>query len=135
MMVCLRCNKLSSDSERCSKCGTSLKTLESQRLRGWIAFGAAGFLAVFIAVIWIWVNHLFAANDVTDPGALAFLGKVNVAFGLIVIAGIIGMFNGWLMARTGRRNTVLVVALLLCFVAALCIAGAASSAYHPAQGA
>ncbi|HYL27202.1 MAG TPA: hypothetical protein VEW74_05155 [Candidatus Nitrosotalea sp.] len=105
--------------------------MASQKIRGWVALGAAAFLAIFMAAIWFWVNRLFAANAVTDPGALQFLGKVNIAFGLIVIAGIIGMVNGWIMAQTGRPKTLLVVALLICFVIALVIAGMASSAYHP----
>jgi hypothetical protein len=133
MMICARCNQISGDSDRCPKCGTRLKTLQSQKTRGWLALGAAAVLAVFMAAVWVWVDKLFAADGVTDPGALAFLGKINVAFGLVVIAGILGAINGWMMAHSGRRNTPLVVGLLICFVAALVIAGTASSAYHPSQ--
>jgi len=132
MMICVRCGRESGEGGKCPNCGAQLKTLGSQKIRGWVAFGAAAFLAIFMAAIWIWVNHLFSASAVSDTGALQFLGKVNVAFGLIVIAGILGMINGWIMAQTGRPKTLLVVALLVCFVVALVIAGMASSAYHPA---
>lgn len=135
VMICTRCNRPSNDAERCAKCGTRLKTFESQKSRGWLALGAALFLALFMGAIWIWIDRLFAANGVSDPAALTYLGRINVAFALVVVSGILGTINGWMMAHSGRRNTPLIVALLACFIAALFIAGSASSSYHPAAAA
>jgi hypothetical protein len=106
-------------------CDVNLKT------RGWLALGASVVLAVFMAAIWIWIDRLFAEQGVTDAAAAQFLGRMNVAFALVVISGILGAINGWMMTRSGKRNTPLIVALLGCFVAALVIAWSASSAYHP----
>jgi hypothetical protein len=131
-MICTRCNKLSTDADRCSKCNTRLKTLKSQQRRGWVALGAGGFLVVFMAAIAIWVDRLFAAQGMAqgDVAAAQFLGRINVAFALVIVAGILGIVNGWLMAHSGRRNLWLVVALVIAFVSALFIAGSASGGYH-----
>jgi ribosomal protein L40E len=130
--ICTRCNKLSSDAETCSTCGTQLRTLASQKLRGWFALGAGAFLAIFMAAIWIWIDRLFAAQGIAarDVSAAQFLGRINVAFALILVAGVLGVINGWSMAHSGRRNLWLLVALLVAFVSALVIAGFASSSYR-----
>ncbi len=132
-MVCTRCNQLSNESERCARCDGKLTTLESAKRRGWWAFGAGVFLAIFMGGVWLWVDRLLSQAGVLerDPSAAAFMGKMNVAFALVVIAGLLGTANGWLQARTGRRNYVLVLLLVIAFVSALIIAGTASSAYHP----
>lgn len=104
------------------------------KTRGWIALGASVVLAVFMAAIWLWIDRLFADHGITDAGALQFLSRMNVAFALVVVSGILGAINGWVMTRSGKRYTPLVVALLACFVAALVVAWSASSAYHPAVG-
>jgi uncharacterized membrane protein len=131
-MICTRCNKLSRDTERCSTCGTQLKTQASQKLRGWFALGAAAFLAIFMVAIWIWIDRLFAAEGIVarDAAAAQFLRRINVAFALIVVAGALGAINGWSMAHSGRRNLWLLVALLVAFVSGLAIAGFASSSYR-----
>jgi hypothetical protein len=130
-MICMRCNRMSGDAERCSKCGSRLRTLESQKTRGWVALGAAMFLAVFMSAVWVWVDRAFAAQGVTDAAATQFLGRMNVAFALVVLSGILGTANGWRMAHSGLRNTPLIVAMLSSFVAALVVAGSASAGYHP----
>jgi hypothetical protein len=131
-MICTRCNKLSGDRETCSTCGTPLKTLHGQQLRGWFALGAGAFLAIFVAAIWIAIDRSFAAQGVAgrNVAAAQFLGRINVAFALIVVAGVLGAINGWSMAHSGRRNLWLLVALLVVFVGALVIAGIASSSYR-----
>lgn len=131
-MICTRCNKPSNDRERCSTCGAQLKTLSSQQLRGWFALGAGAVLAIFMAAIWIAIDRAFAAEGIAarDVAAAEFLGRINVAFGLIVVAGVLGVINGWSMAHAGRRNLWLLIALLVAFVSALVIAGYASSSYH-----
>lgn len=131
-MICTRCNKLSSDHDRCSVCGAQLKTLSSQKLRGWFALGAGAFLAIFMAAIWITIDRAFAAQGVAtrDVAAAQFLNRINVAFALIVVAGVLGVINGWSMAHSGRRNLWLLVALLAAFLSALVIAGFASSSYR-----
>ena len=52
-MFCPRCNKPSGDTDKCTTCGTRLKTLESAKRRGWVVFGAGVFLVVFVSAIWI----------------------------------------------------------------------------------
>lgn len=128
-MICTRCNKLSTDVDRCSKCGARLQTLQSARLRGWVALGAGAFLVVFMAAIWIWIDNLFSVRGIaaTDESAAQFLGRINVAFALVVLAGVLGVINGWMMAHSGRRNLPLIVSLVLAFAAAVFIAAGASS--------
>jgi hypothetical protein len=130
-MICTRCNQLSTDAGRCSKCGARLQTLQSAKLRGWLALGAGAFLVVFMAAIWIWIDRLFASRGIaaTDASAAQFLERINVAFALVVLAGILGVVNGWLMAHSGRRNLPLIVSLIVAFAAAVFIAAGASSGY------
>ena len=103
------------------------------KLRGRLAMGAGAFLVVFIAAIWIWIDRLFATRGIaaSDPGAAQFLGKINVAFALVVVAGVLGVLNGWVMARSGRRNVALIVGLVVAFAAAVFLAAVASSGYRP----
>jgi hypothetical protein len=94
--------------------------------RGWVAFGAGIFLVIFAAAIWIWVDRLLLANGPADAATAQFAGKLNVAFGLIAVSGILGTINGWIMAHSGKRNSALIVAMVLIFVSALFIAYNAS---------
>lgn len=132
-MICPRCNKRRNDAGRCSTCGTQLKTLASQQRRGWIALGAGAFLALFMAGIWVWIDRLFAGNGIAlrDPAAAQFLARMNVVCALVVLSGLFGVASGWVMARTGRRNYPLMVAMLLVFVAALFLGFTASNGYQP----
>ncbi len=130
-MVCQRCNGLGADAETCSKCGTRLATRQSQERRGWVSFGASVFLIVFMSAIWIWVDGLLAANARTDAALAQFEGRLNVAFALVVVAGAFGAANGWLMARSGIRNRVLIFGLVIVFVSALFVACGATGVYHP----
>jgi hypothetical protein len=132
-MICARCNKASDEHDRCSTCGTPLKTLASQQRRGWLAFGAGAFLAIFIAAIGTWVDRLFTASGAPqrDAAAAQFLGRLNVVFALVVIAGLLGCANGWLMVRSGRRNFPLMLGMVAVFAAALFLGFTASNGYHP----
>ena len=78
--------------------------MSALKQRGWLALGAGAFLAVFMAAIWIWVDRIFAAQGIVqrDAAAAQFLGRLNVAFALVVVAGALGVVNGWNMAHTGR---------------------------------
>jgi len=96
------------------------------KTRGWVAFGAGVFLVIFAAAIWIWVDRLLLANGPADQATAQFAGKLNVAFGLIVISGILGTINGWVMAHSGQRNRALIVAMVLIFISAVFIAYNAS---------
>ena len=127
-MFCPRCNKPSSDSEKCTTCGTRLKTLESAKRRGWAAFGAGVFLVVFVSAIWIWVDRLVAGK--IAPGAAGFIGRLNVVFVLIVFCGALGMFNGWGQAHCGRTNRAIAFGILVVFAVALFLAYAASNAFN-----
>ncbi len=132
-MICTRCNGPSSEAENCPKCGTRLKTLQSRQRRGWVAFGAGLFLVIFMTPVWIWVDVLLAGNGLAqrDAATAQFEGRINVAFGLVVVAGALGAINGWLMARTGVRNRALVFGLIVVFISALIVAYTASSGYRP----
>ncbi len=104
----------------------------NQRRRGWVAFGSGLLLVIFMGAVALWVDRLLSANGLLqrDPTAAQFFGKMNVAFGLVIVAGVLGIFNGWSMAHSGRRNTALVFALVVAFVAALFVACSASSMYR-----
>jgi magnesium-transporting ATPase (P-type) len=129
-MFCPRCNKPSGDTEKCTTCGTRLKTLESAKRRGWVAVGAGVFLVVFVSAVWIWVARLMAGQ--TAQGAAGFIGRLNVVFALIVLCGALGMFNGWFQAHSGRTNRAIAFAILVVFAIALFLAYAASKAYSAA---
>jgi len=97
------------------------------KTRGWVAFGAGVFLIGFAAAIWMWVDRLLlTSNGLQDPAGAQLAGRLNVAFGLLVVSGILGTINGWIMAQTGKRNTGLIVAMVLSFAVALFVAYNAS---------
>jgi hypothetical protein len=50
-----------------------------------------------------------------------------VAFALVILAGLLGIASGWLMARSGRRNRILIYTLVAVFAAAIFIAAGAST--------
>jgi MFS family permease len=130
-MICTRCNKASGDVDKCSTCGTRLSTLKSQQRRGWTALGAGAFLVVFMSAVWIWVDRLLIGGDYQrDATTASFTGKINVAFALVVVAGVFGVINGRLMVQSGRRNRVLLFGLVIAFVSALFVACSASNMYH-----
>ena len=62
-----------------------------------------------------------------DPAEATFLGKLNVAFGLILAAGVLGTVNGWRMAKSGRRSVALIFGMIVCFAAGLVVAVGASN--------
>ncbi len=132
-MICTRCNALRAGDDRCATCGARLQTLSSAKFRGWLALGAGAFLVVFMVSIWIWIDRLFATRGIaqSDVGAAQFLGKINVAFALVVVSGVLGIVNGWIMAHSGRRNLALIVGLVVAFAAAVFLAAGASSGYRP----
>ena len=99
------------------------------KTRGWVAFGAGVFLVGFAAAIWVWVDRLLATNGPQDVAAAQLAGRLNVAFGLLVISGVLGTINGWIMAHTGKRNTALIVAMVVIFATALFVAYNASSSH------
>jgi hypothetical protein len=127
-MFCPRCNKPSSDTDKCTTCGTRLKTLESSKRRGWVAFGAGVFLVVFVSAVGLWVDRLMAGQ--TAPGVAGFTGRLNVVFVLIVLCGFLGMFNGWRQAHCGRTNRVIAFGILIVFAIALYLAYTASNAVN-----
>jgi hypothetical protein len=128
-MFCARCNKPSSDTGKCSTCGTRLKTLESAKRRGWIGFGAGVFLVIFPTAIAIWIDRLMSGQ--AAPGTAGFIGRLNVAFVLIALSGALGMINGWLQGHSGRTNRAIVIATVVVFALAFFLAYTASSAYNP----
>jgi uncharacterized membrane protein len=128
--VCTRCNQAGSDVDKCAKCGTRVQPLERVKRRGWVAFGAGVFLAVLSGAVWVWVNRLLA-SQAADPATAQFLGRMNLAFGLVLVSGLLGIANGWMMAHTGRRNRPLIFGLVIAFVIAFFVALSASQGYQP----
>lgn len=129
-MFCPRCNNASSDTDKCATCGSRLKTLESARRRGWVAFAAGVFLVIFVSAIWIWVDRLMAAQSAA--AAAQFVGRLNLAFALIVLSGVLGIVNGWFQGHSGRTNRAIVFGILIVFAIALFLAYTASKAYNAA---
>lgn len=95
--------------------------LEKGRKRGRLALYAGIFLVVFVCAVWIWLDRLFATNagSFSDPASLRLIGHLNVAFGLLEVAGAIGIVNGAMTSRSGRPNVALVVILVILAIAAL----------------
>ena len=87
-------------------------------------------MMLFVIGIWIWVDLLLSGGASRDSAEAAFLGKLNVAFGLIFIAGALGTLNGWRMAKTGHRSVALIVTMLVAFGAGLLVAFNASNGFQ-----
>lgn len=106
--------------------------IESERRRrGWVALSGGVLLVLLIVAVWIWIHRLLGSSPQYDEAAAQFLGKMNVAFGLIVLSGLLGMANGWIMAHSGRRNGLIEVGIVVAFGAGLIVAVLASGGYHP----
>ncbi len=131
-MICTRCRRPGGEAESCPTCGTRLKTLQGEQRRGWVAFGAGLFLIGVMIPIWIWVDVLVARNGLAqrDVATAQYEGRINVAFALVVVAGVLGTINGWLMTRTGFRSRALVFGLVIVVISALVVAYSASSGYR-----
>jgi hypothetical protein len=85
--------------------------------RGLIALFAGSFIVLLVGAVWIWVDRLVAGGTaVADPSDLQVLGKLNAAFPLILVAGILVIANGWLMLRTGKSNSALAWAVIVVFL-------------------
>ncbi|HEY4433004.1 MAG TPA: hypothetical protein VGM99_01270 [Candidatus Cybelea sp.] len=128
-MICARCNQLRSESDMCSTCGARLQSLDSAKRRGWVALSAGAFMVVFVGAAWLWVDRTMAAQGVSTPDVATakFLGRIHISFALVVVAGLLGIANGWLMVQSGRRNRVLIFTLVAVFVAAVFFAASAST--------
>jgi len=83
-----------------------------------------------VAGVWIWIDFLLAAGAQQDPAEATFLGKLNVAFGLIFIAAVLGAINGWRLAKSGRRSIALIFAMVVCFIAGFLVAFGASNGFQ-----
>jgi hypothetical protein len=129
-MFCPRCNKPSADTEKCTTCGTRLKTLESAKRRGWVVFGAGIFLLVFVSAVWIWVDRLMAGQ--TADGLSGFIGRLNVVFVLILLCGALAVVSGWFQAHSGRTNRAIAFGILIVFAIALFVAYTALKAVNAA---
>jgi hypothetical protein len=120
-MICTRCNAVSGDTDKCSMCGTRLRTLASGQRRGWVSLVAGAFMVVLMAVVWIFVAHLVATGRVTqmDPATEAFFGRTYVAFGLVVLSGLVAMVGATMQIQSGVRNRALSFAVVVLFAAAV----------------
>lgn len=104
-----------------------VKSLDRERRRGWRGLSAGVLLVLMVGAVWVWVDRLFAGNSaaLTDSSTTQLLGRLNVAFALGAIAGLLGIVNGWLVAHSGRRNNALVWAIVVVAIAAFFTALAA----------
>lgn len=128
-MICLRCNQARSESDTCSTCGTRLHSLDAAKRRGWVALSAGAFMVILMGAIWFWLDRMMAAQGIStaDVTTAKFLGRIHAAFALVVLAGFLGIASGGLMAKSGRRNRILIFALVIVFAAAVFIAAGAST--------
>lgn len=128
-MICSRCNEPRNNAGMCPACGTRLQSLGAAKRRGWIAATAGVLMIVFMSAVWFWVDRAMAAQAISaaDVGTARFLGRIHVAFGLVILAGLLGIANGWLMAQSGRRNRISIVMLVVVFAAAVIVAASAST--------
>jgi hypothetical protein len=97
-----------------------MSVLARGRRRGVRALCAGVLLTVLACGIWLWLGRLFADNSgaLSDPSTMRKLGRLNVAFALLAIAGLIGIANGWVQARTGRGKKALIWALVIVAISA-----------------
>src|SRR5579863_7543543 len=98
----------------------NVKSLDGQRRRGRRAVIAGAFLIVVVSGVWVWLVRFFAGHSAAqaDPSSMQMLGRLNVAYGLMVIAGLLGIANGWLMMQSGRGHKGLVLALVIVAIGA-----------------
>jgi hypothetical protein len=101
---------------------------ESEKRRGWVAIAAAAILIVLTLAIWFYVDRAFVDRGVLERGAATaqFVGRLNVAFALVLISGVLGIVSGVVQARSGLRNRPLTFALVVAFASGLLIAVFAS---------
>jgi hypothetical protein len=101
---------------------------ESEKRRGWVAIAAAAILIVLTLAIWFYVDRAFVDRGVLERGAATaqFVGRLNVAFALVLISGVLGIVSGVVQARSGLRKRPLTFALVVAFASGLLIAVFAS---------
>ncbi len=101
--------------------------------RGWVALAAGAFIVFMMGGVWIWVDRLLAGSGAwqRDAAAAQFSGRLNVAFALVVVSGVLGVVNGWKQATSGRRSLALSLAIIGVFAVAIFIAASASALYNP----
>jgi hypothetical protein len=95
--------------------------IERGKARGWVTIAAGIFIVVLMSGVWIFVMKAVADHRllVKTPENAAFLGRTYVAFALIVLCGFLGILNGVIQLRTGRRNLPLNALILILVGAAL----------------
>jgi len=110
-----------------------LEDLAKVKRRGWISLAAGAFIVLFMGGVWIWVDRLLAGSGAwqRDAATAAFSGRINVAFALVVVSGVLGVVNGWLQASSGRRSIALSLAIVAVFAIAIFVAASASAVYNP----
>ena len=106
--------------------------LQSMRRRGWAALIAGAFMVVLIVGLWVFILRLLADPTVVprDPHYADFLGKLFVAFALIILSGLLGIASGAIQIRTGRQSRGLTIAVLVVFLAAFGTVMLAVSGQH-----
>ncbi len=99
-MFCWRCNKPVTGIGNCPKCGASLHTLAFMKRLGWIAVVAGAFVVILIVAIGIYIALQSAILcDLATRGK--FIGRIYVAFDLIVVCGLLAIVDGIWQLRSG----------------------------------
>ncbi len=89
--------------------------------RGYVALGAGVFLVVVSAGLYLFFGNLASSGSMELPAAAAaaFFGKLYWGFGLLAVAGVVGLSNGLWIVRRQKINVALTILGLLVAVSAL----------------
>ena len=103
--------------------------IERGKARGWVTLTAGGFIIVLISGIWLFIRRAFADGHLTvsTRDTATFLGQTFVAFALIFLCGVLGIANGVMQLRTGRRSVILNGAIIVLVGSALVVIWIATS--------
>ncbi len=103
--------------------------VQRMKARGWVTIVAGLFIVVVMCGVWLFVAKAIGEHrvDVATADTAKFLGQTYVAFALIVLSGVLGVVNGVIQLRTGRRNIPLNAVILILVGAALVIIWLATS--------
>jgi hypothetical protein len=108
---------------------TAGSEIQRTKARGWVTIIAGIFIVVLMSGVWLFVMKAISEHRGTldTPNTAKFLGQTYMAFGLIVFSGVLGIANGVVQLRTGRRNIALNAVILMLVAAAVVIIWLATS--------
>ena len=106
---------------KCPECGTRMRTPKDVRRLGWFLLLLGLFLTGFMSVLtWNMAPMLlYPGEEVT--GSSRFTGTAEQAgmifrlFGAVIVFGLATIASGALQIRTGRRNRIATIVMLVLF--------------------